>query len=197
MELRSLNNVENAIFFWGDGYHHGESYSFDHSLATTKYNIDGHDDMGDNYHIYRPSLFATHMWNTGFGSSDFGNCQGPKKVYTDLGGIRFTLSNSHNIKDISEDIRVIVDSVNLHLTIDLDSVIGFPAVKYWRDAAFLRLSDLMRKLNLITSYANIIRLDFGGVTEKKLTSTQLKYASVVHSEVLGFAIENVNPPLNL
>lgn len=190
-ELSLLCDEPGAIMIWPDGYYHGYSYYFDHNSSNVKYNIDGHDDMETNPTASHYGMFASHMWNSGVRPT-------MNKVYSEIFGRNVVSVNDQRNRIYLKDYVIweSIDSKNVQLTIDLDSVIGFPADEEWRRDAFLTPDELMRKIEIMAKNTNIIRIDFGGI-DTKVTESEFEFAYEIKSKLLAFAIENIKPPIKV
>ena len=196
--LQDLNGVKKAIFIWGNGYQHGESYHFDYNGANVKLNVDGHDDMG--FYSGDQSLYYSHMF------ASYQNL-GIKTCYSlmkDNGSDDFELLfvKKYHVKNVSVKYIAYPTCTNInlnkklnkrkvHLTVDLDSVIGFPAVTKWTNNMFLSLDRLLGIISDIATNSTIVRIDFGGLKDS-VTDQEFEVAYEIQSELLNFAIKNIN-----
>lgn len=183
-KLVSSNNQDNSILIWGDSFYHQELDYFNHVLTDAHIIISTQAELKD-----KPSK-VSFEYN--------GNRVrlGTSSIFSKVGDNYYSYDKSLDYTKLGKQLNGWVDAKNIHISIDLSSVIGYPALNQLRDSAFYSTETLMNELNDIVSHNNLIRMDFGGITCMGISNSEFSFAHDVNSQLLEFAISKLKPPIN-
>ncbi len=148
-ELQTISG--RAIFIWGDGQSHHESYYFTKGHVRHKLNIDGHSDYRAlNYFVN----CSNHMH---YSEKDGIVVFTPKAISPDVS----LASNQENILRAIEMAKTVRGE--LGITIDLDAVNTFPVIGSWITENGVGGQDIIKAVAYLA--ARTTRFDMGGVIE--------------------------------
>ncbi|MCC7552758.1 hypothetical protein KO317_03800 [Candidatus Micrarchaeota archaeon] len=176
-ELRRIPKDNPAIYLWGSGFNHGESFFFDTKDVNLKINFDAHTDTESRtsrlYHLYLSHIYHSakrHNLNILI----FCN-----KHFHRFSNGRLILLNGEKLDFVQ----------NIAYTIDLDIVNDFPAERLWTNDSELTLPQLIKTLNSAKNIfgGKLMRLDIGGLRETPehtLTDKEWEFAIECYTSVL-------------
>ena len=175
-QLREIPDDVPAIYVWGSGYYHGESYFFDANNTDIKVNFDAHTDAetrsGRIGHLY-----LSHMYQ----SAKKHNC-----VSICYCNHHFHLVTSNGFKIV--DGSPIPDPKRIEFSVDLDIVNNFPAEEIWWGDSEIDLPGLIEKMHEAREkiQGRMIRFDVGGMRlhSEELTESQWRCAIECYNAVL-------------
>ncbi|MBU0532433.1 hypothetical protein KKB44_02985 [Candidatus Micrarchaeota archaeon] len=153
-----------AVLIWDDGNSHLLSKFLDIPGATKRI-IDNHDDY-DSGHGFSDITYANHAFFSELSGCDIQLalttwCRDYVNFLSRLPAAKS--KNTTKIKELTVPLDAPFNGAPLHLSVDLDAVLFFPAVSRWMTFDGFSGEDILSALRMAVSTGQLERLDFGGL----------------------------------
>ncbi len=163
---QEIQNIDEGVLIWGDGYTHHLSKFFDLPPGGLKRIVDNHDDYDTGWNLsminYANHAFFSEMSGLEVQLSMTGWCLAKLDMEE-----RFQPINSKNTRSIKDHYTEIDSSIGcdnpLQLSIDFDALEHFPSYSGWMTNSGFVLDDLVNLIEKAASTGRLERLDFGGL----------------------------------